>query len=61
MAKRITEKAVIKSLKLSPQEVETILKVKYNVPQADIDYLDHEFRLKLLEDLQNTPMLNERI
>jgi hypothetical protein len=44
---------------MSPDEVETILRVKYKVPQADINYLDHEFRLKLLEDLQNTPMLNE--
>jgi hypothetical protein len=61
MAKRIIKKANTKSLKMSPEEVETILKVKYNVPQADINYLDREFRLKLLEDLQSTPMLNEKM
>jgi uncharacterized protein YlxP (DUF503 family) len=59
MADRIMKKKGTKSRKMSIEEVQTILKVKYNVPQADIDYLDHEFRLKLLEDLKNTPMLNE--
>ncbi|MGD0728872.1 MAG: hypothetical protein ABR981_02245 [Candidatus Micrarchaeaceae archaeon] len=50
----------IKFGKMSPEEVETILKTKYNVPQVDINYLDEEFKLKLLKDLLSTPMLNEK-
>lgn len=61
MPKRPIKIAKIKSGKLSPEEVETILRIKYNVPQVDINYLDNEFRLKLLKDLQSTPMLNEAV
>ncbi len=60
MPKRIIKMVDIKSGRISPEEVEIILRVRYNVPQADINYLDHEFRLKLLKDLQTTPMLNEK-
>lgn len=59
MGKRKISMTNMKSKKISPEEVCSILRMKYNVPQADIDYLDDEFRLRLLEDLQNTPMLNE--
>lgn len=59
MGRRMVVKSKMKSKKLSPEEVCNMLRVKYKVPQADIDYLDDENRLGLLEDLQNTPMLNE--
>lgn len=60
MPKRLIKISGIKPEKMSPEEVETILRVRYKVPQADINYLDYEFRLKLLKDLQSTPMLNEQ-
>ena len=52
---------MVKKKDISPEEVEAILRVKYKVPQTDINYLDEEFRLRLLEDLQSTPMLNEKL
>ncbi len=45
--------------KLPLKEVVAILKDKYHVPQPDIDYLDAEFKRRLLKDLQNSPMLND--
>lgn len=59
MGKKVVVKSNMKSKKISTEEVCSILRNKYKVRQADIDYLDDEFKLKLLIDLQNIPMLNE--
>jgi len=44
---------------LSPQEVVSILKNKYKIPQRHIDFFDDESRLDLLKGFQSIPMLNE--
>ncbi len=41
------------------KEVVAMLKDKYHVAQTDIDFLDTEFKRRLLKDLQDIPMLNE--
>ncbi len=60
MRKKVVVKSKkIRSKKISPEEVCRILRDKYHVRQADIDFLDEEYRLELRIDMQNTPMLND--